>query len=436
MTELSASSEKNFAPAAGTARLRLRAVVSAFYFMQGIVFGSWASRIPDVKASLGMSEAELGSVLFAIPLGQLVAMPFSGRMTARFGSRVCTAAAVAVYGLSLTFIASAAGTGNRALFFAALVFFGICGNLHNIAVNTQGVGVERIYGRSIMASFHGVWSLAGFAAGLLSTTLVSRGISPLEHFVGVYAVCAAVMLCIIRFAIPSDAAKREKTRELLGDAAAPTPRERRFALRDPFILLLGVICFVNMGCEGVMFDWSGVYFQQVVKPDESLVRLGYTVALGAMAAGRFLADRFVMRFGQIRVIRVCALTSACGLALSAAFPQTVPAALGFMLVGFGISSIVPVCYSLSSHSKAFPVGVAIAAVSTVGFLGFLFGPPVIGHAADFFGKIFAGTPEEEASVGLRGAFLCAALFSLLSAAIAPKLKKYVGGGAAAFFGEK
>ena len=169
-------------------------------------------------------------------------MPFSGRMTARFGSRVCTAAAVAVYGLSLTFIALAAGTGNRALFFAALVFFGVCGNLHNIAVNTQGVGVERIYGRSIMASFHGVWSLAGFAAGLLSTTLVSRGISPLEHFVGVYAVCAAVMLCIIRFAIPADAAKREKTRELLGDAEPP-PRERRFALRDPAASRCGIRSF-------------------------------------------------------------------------------------------------------------------------------------------------------------------------------------------------
>lgn len=117
-----------------------------------------------------------------------------------------------------------------------------------------------------------------------------------------------------------------------------------------------------MGCEGVMFDWSGVYFQQVVRPDESLVRLGYTAALGAM---------------------------------------------------------------LSSHSKNIPVGVAIAAVSTVGFLGFLFGPPVIGHTAEFLGKTFAGTPENAASVGLRGAFLCAAAFALLSAFIAPRIGKYV-----------
>ena len=140
-----------------------------------------------------------------------------------------------------------------------------------------------------------------------------------------------------------------------------------------------------------------------------------------------LADTFFV--GQLS-------TSASGAVGVVSSLMAIIQALGFMLVGFGISSIVPVCYSLSSHSKAFPVGVAIAAVSTVGFLGFLFGPPVIGHAADFFGKIFAGTPEEEASVGLRGAFFCAALFSLLSAAIAPKLKKYVGDGATAFFGEK
>lgn len=414
--------------AAGTARRRLRAVVASFYFMQGIVFGSWASRIPDIKNALGMSEAELGSVLFAIPLGQLVAMPISGSLTARFGSKVCTGAAVALYGLSLSLIALAAGTGSRTLFFAALVFFGVCGNLHNIAINTQGVGVERIYGRSIMASFHGVWSAAGFVSGLLSSLIVSCGISPLEHFAGVYAACFVSMLFLIRHAVPADSAKRKTVQELRGNEATATekPTRRKFALRDPFILLLGVICFVNMGCEGVMFDWSGVYFQQVVQPEENLVRLGYTAALGAMAAGRFIADRFVMRFGQVRVIQTCAMMSAAGLTLSVAFPQTVPATLGFVLVGFGISSVVPVCYSLSSHSKNIPVGVAIAAVSTIGFLGFLFGPPVIGHTAELIGRTFADDPANAPSVGLRGAFLCAALFALLSAGLAPRIRKFIG----------
>ncbi|MCD8284580.1 MAG: MFS transporter [Opitutae bacterium] len=416
----------DLAEISGAGRRRFRVVVGIFYFMQGIVFGSWASRIPDIKAMLGMSEADLGSVLFAIPLGQLLAMPFSGWLTAKIGSRACTGIAVAVYGLALTLIALAAGTGSRAVFFASLVFFGVCGNLHNIAINTQGVGVERIYGRSIMAGFHGVWSLAGFASGLISTTLVSAGISPVAHFAGVYAACAILMAFLIRFAIPSDASKQETVRELRENSAGKNaPRRRRFALSDPFILLLGVICFVNMGCEGVMFDWSGVYFQQVVRPDESLVRLGYTVALGAMAAGRFVADRFVMRFGQVRVIQVCATMSACGLLLSVALPQTATAAGGFMLVGFGISSIVPVCYSLSSRAENIPVGVAIASVSTIGFLGFLFGPPVIGHTAEFLGNLFASDPAEAPSVGLRGAFLCAAFFALLSAVVAPKINKFI-----------
>ncbi len=269
---------------------------------------------------------------------------------------------------TLFFQKSRRRAGTRLPFFAARVFFGMCGNLHNIAVSTQGVSVERIYGRSIMASFHGVWSLAGFVSGLLGSLIVSRGISPTEHFAGVYAGCFLAMILLIRFAAPSDAAKRQTVREKIrGNAGescgnADARERRKFALRDPFILLLGVICFVNMGCEGVMFDWSGVYFQQVVRPDESLVRLGYTAALGAM---------------------------------------------------------------LSSHSKNIPVGVAIAAVSTVGFLGFLFGPPVIGHTAEFLGKTFAGTPENAASVGLRGAFLCAAAFALLSAFIAPRIGKYV-----------
>lgn len=423
---------------AGRARRICRIVVASFFFMQGIVFGTWASRIPDIKNALGLSEAELGSVLFAIPLGQLLAMPFSGWLTAKIGSRACTGIAVGAYGFSLSLIAAAAGTGSHALFFAALIFFGVCGNLHNIAINTQGVGVERIYGRSIMAGFHGVWSLAGFAAGLLSTFLVARGVSPLAHFFGVYAVCLVAMLCVIRFAVPTDPAKQKIADALRRNASekfvpAGTPTRRPFVLRDPFILLLGVICFVNMGCEGIMYDWSGVYFQQVVQPDESLVRLGYTVSLGSMAAGRFVADRFVMRFGQVRVVQFCALMLAFGLALSAAFPQIVPATLGFMLVGLGISSIVPVCYSLSAHSKTIPVGVAITAVSTVGFLGFLFGPPVIGHTAEILGKIFAETPEAVSSVGLRGAFFCAAFFALLSAAAAPRIRRHIAS-AKEFFG--
>lgn len=430
---LSAASEEQTGTAAGgnaedvadpvgaRSRRCLRIAVGAFYFMQGIVFGSWASRIPDIKEALGMSEAELGSVLFAIPLGQLVAMPFSGWLTARIGSRACTGIAVCFYGFSLTLIALAAGTGSREAFFAALIFFGICGNLHNIAINTQGVGVERLYGRSIMASFHGVWSLAGFFAGLVATTLAAHGISPVAHFAGVYAACVLMMIFTIRHVIPADAAKRK----VVATANVPAREHRKFALRDPFILLLGVICFVNMGCEGVMYDWSGVYFHEVVRPDEDLVRIGYTAALGAMATGRFIADRFVTRFGQVNVIRACALMSACGLAFSVAFPHLITATLGFIFVGFGISSVVPVCYSLSGNSKNIPVGVAIAAVSTIGYLGFLLGPPVIGHAADALGRIFAETPETVSSVGLRGAFLCAALFSLFSAALAPKLKKYL-----------
>lgn len=436
MAKIFASAEK-FRLTEGARLARLRLVVGAFYFMQGLVSGSWASRIPDVKNALGLSESALGLALFMIPFGQLVSMPFAGRLTARFGSRVCAAAAVMLYGSTLTLTALAAAVGTRAAFFAALVVYGVSGNLHNIAVNTQGVGVERLYGRSIMASFHGVWSLAGFTAGLLGSLLVARGVSPTEHFAGVYAGCVVVMIFLIRFTISSDAAKRKTVRELRGNAEtdaadaagtpdARAPRERRkSALRDPFIVLLGVICFVNMGCEGVMFDWSGVYFQQVVRPEENLVRLGYTAALGAMALGRFVADRFVMRFGQVRVIRACALVSACGLALSVAFPSLVPATLGFALVGFGISSIVPVCYSLSARAEGVPAGVAIAAVSTIGFLGFLLGPPVIGYTAEFLGNAFARTPESAASVGLRGAFLCAAVFALLSFALAPHLKKFV-----------
>lgn len=366
-------------------RAKLRAVVAVFYFMQGVVFSSWASRIPDVKIALGLNDAEVGGILFAIPAGQLAMMAVSGWLVGRFGSRNCLAAAVVSYGLTLVCCGLVAQWGTPHLLFFGLFLWGCAGNLHNIAVNTQGVGVERLYGRSIMATFHGLWSLAGFLAGLASSFLTAHGILPWEHFVGACALNLTLLALLIRRTLPRDAAKQRALAEQ-GAGTPETPR-RRFALRDPFIFTLGVLAAVCMGCEGVMYDWSGIYFADVVKPGEALVRLGYVASMFAMTSGRLVADFFITRFGQVRIVQACSAATALGLLLAVAFPSAVPAALGFLLVGFGVSAVVPICYSLSGESPSVPVGKAIAAVSTVGFLGFLLGPPVIGFISEALGSL-------------------------------------------------
>ncbi|MCC8034934.1 MAG: MFS transporter [Rikenellaceae bacterium] len=352
------------------ARLWYRISAGAFYFLIGLVFSSWASRIPDIKTALDMNEAQLGGVLFFIPVGQMAAMAISGYLVSKFGSRRMLVLAAVLYPLALVLIGVVRSIAELS---AVLVFFGMAANLANIAVNTQAIGVERLYGRSIMASFHGLWSLAGFIGGLLSTLMVGLKLSPLSHFTIVCCFSFIVILLMTPSLMPRDGYRRPK-REA-------EPRGRIFTRPDRLVILLGVISFLGMVCEGTMFDWSSVYFEEVIAPKATLVRLGYIASMCSMAAGRFTADRFITRFGSSAVVRVSGLIIALGLLMATLLPNLWTATGGFLLVGLGVSSIVPICYSLAGRSKGILPGVAIAMVSTIGFLGFLLGPPVIGFVA-------------------------------------------------------
>ena len=156
-----------------------RIAVSVFFFIAGLTFASWASRIPDIKEKLQLSEAGLGSVLLALPLGLMASLFLTGWLVSRFGSRKVVIATAIVYP-SILLLLSLAATSFQLV--AGLFFFGLFANFVNISMNTQAVGVEVLYGRSIMASFHGLWSLAGFAGAAFGTLFVSSGISPFFHF--------------------------------------------------------------------------------------------------------------------------------------------------------------------------------------------------------------------------------------------------------------
>lgn len=147
------------------------------------------------------------------------------------------------------------------------------------------------------------------------------------------------------------------------------------------LLMMG---FAGMFCEGTVYDWSGVYFTSVVKPDEVFIRAGYVAGMGAMTLGRFLADGFVTRYGAAKVLKVCGLLILCGLLLATLLPYLVTATLGFLLVGFGISSSVPICYSIAGKLGTVKASIAITIVSSISFFGFLIGPPVIGWLAEAF----------------------------------------------------
>jgi len=356
----------NFVPALPTQRY-YRIAVSTFYFVQGIVFASWASRIPDVQQRLHLSNGALGGILFALPLGQLTAMMLSGYLINRFGSKFSLTIAAILYPAGLLLLGSVQATWQL---FGALFLFGVFANLSNISVNTQAVGVERLYRRSIMASFHGLWSLAGFIGGLIASLMVSLNVNPFWHFVCINIITLTLFITARKSVVPRDAKAPQEN-----DTA------KKFVKPDSFILTLGLIAFACMICEGTMFDWSSIYFETVIKAPKDLTRLGYIAFMCTMAGGRFISDAFVTRFGVKRILQFSGIVIVSGMLLIVIFPIVPMATIGFLLVGIGTSSVVPLVYSLAGRSKTITPGIALTMVSSIGFLGFLFGPPLIGFIA-------------------------------------------------------
>ncbi len=376
-----------------------RLAVGAFFFLQGLVFASWASRIPDIRQLLDLNEAELGGVLFAIPAGQMAGMALSGYLVSRLGSRHMLLLAAVAYAGILVALGLVSVVWQL---FVLLVLFGMAANLHNISVNTQAVGVERLYRRSIMASFHGLWSLAGFAGGLAGALFAGFDIGPRWHFCTIFVVCMGIVAAFFRLTLPRDLSS-SATRDSSGTSSAAHGR------LDPYVLLLGLIAFGCMAGEGAMYDWSAVYYEVVLNPKQELIRMGYIAYMSTMVCGRFMADGMVTRFGVIRVLEVSGLLIASGLLLAVLFPSLGPATAGLGLVGLGTAAVVPICYSMAGKSKLMHPGVALAVVSTIGFLGFLICPPVIGLIAH--------------AASLRWSFALIALFGILTALLAPLLKK-------------
>lgn len=341
--------------------------VGTYFFTAGITFASWASRIPDVKIKLHLNEAELGAILFALPAGALLSLPLSGWMVSKWGSRTVMLVAALLYPLVLAFL----GASETIVMLTSFLFlFGFLGNTMNISVNTQAIAVEGLYGRSIMASFHGIWSLAGFSGAAVGTLMIAGGFDPLKHFI-IVALVMIVLAIIMKFGrMPKDA--------VLGN-------QPLFVKPDQALLKLGLIAFCCMAAEGTMFDWSGIYFQKVVQAPKGLVTLGYSAFMGTMALGRFLGDGLVLRFGRKEILQVSGIIISTGLLIAVFFPTIVFATVGFLLVGLGVSSVVPILYSQAGKSTTMNAGMALASVSSIGFLGFFIGPPVIGFIAEAFG---------------------------------------------------
>ncbi|CAM3580444.1 MFS transporter [Flavobacterium chungbukense] len=354
---------------------RVRFAVGMFYFGMGLSFATWAIRIPDIKTALHLTEGDLGSILFALPVGQLAIMPFSGKMVTKFGSHRILIFSLIMYVFCLINLGLATTALQLSL---GLFLFGLFGNLANIAVNTQGVYTEVLFKKTIMSAFHGMWSFAGFTGALVGLGMLTLNLNPLHHFI----IVGIIVLLMVAFNFKFLVRAKEK-------AKPKEERKKLFVKPDTALLWLGVIGFCSMASEGVMFDWSGVYFKDIVQAPGPLVVLGYTSFMIMMAGGRFLGDGLINKFGRERVMQISGVMISAGLFTAVFLPYIIPCTIAFMFVGLGVATIVPTVYSIAGKNPTVPAGEALTIVSSVSFLGFLMGPPVIGHIAQSFGLQFS-----------------------------------------------
>ena len=339
-----------------------------FFFADGLLIGSWAARIPAVQRHADLTNAELGLALFAMSLGALVAMPLAGWLGERVGSRLVTVTALAVGSASLFLASLAAGLGALA---AALVGFGAGFGAINVSANAQGLALERLYGRPILSSFHAAFSAGGLAGAGLGAVAAGAGVGPRPHFGVLVVALAAASLATGGRLLPP---------------AADDRRRARILVRPPrALLVLGAAAFFTLLAEGAAADWSAVYLSDSLGASAAVAALGYTGFSLAMATSRTVGDRLNGRFGPVALARGGGLLAATGLAAALVVGSTPAALAGFAAMGAGLGVVVPVLFRAAGSTAGVSAGVGVAAVSTVGWLGFLAGPPAIGLAADAVG---------------------------------------------------
>lgn len=334
------------------------------FFIAGFVTATWAVIVPYARANTGVNEATLGTLLLCLGVGALIAMPLTGSLTTRFGCRRVIVAALALVMLSTPLLAA---ISHPVLLGLVLLVFGIGVGVTDCAMNIQAILVEKASPAPLMSGFHGMYSFGGIAGAGLMTLLLTLGIN----------VIVATMLITLTVIVLT-------ALSYPGLLTYANPREgAAFAMPRGIVLLLGMVCFSVFLTEGTVLDWSAVYLTQVRDMPETLGGLGYTCFAVAMTAARMTGDRVVANLGRLTVVVGGALTAAAGLALVIFIASWPLSLIGYILIGAGCANIVPVMFSAVGQQNVMPQSVAVPAMTTMGYLGVLSGPAVIGYVAHF-----------------------------------------------------
>jgi MFS family permease len=362
---------------------RARAATTAVFFVTGFVVAAWATRIPAVQQHLGLSPGGLAVAVLGLEGGALVGLPAGAALVARLGSRASLRLAFAVYPTALPAVALAPGLGWLA---TALAVMAAANSVIDVAMNAQGVELERRYRRPILSGLHAAHPFGMLAGGLGGTAAAAADLAVGPHF-GLAGGCGLV-------------AGLAATRWLV--AEPDRPRRRLLARPSGRLLLLGVIAFCAFLLDGTANNWSAAQLHGERGAAPALAAAGFSAFTAALALGRLAGDRLVARFGRLRVVRASGLVATTGGATMVAGQSAALALAGWATLGAGLAAMAPAILGATPAVSRAPLPVAIAAVTTLGYLGSFTGPPLVGALAEVTG-------------------LSAALGLLVAAAVVPVL---------------
>jgi predicted MFS family arabinose efflux permease len=347
----------------------------------GTILGAWTSRIPAVRHHLGLSDTLLSLALLAFAAGAIAGMQLAGRLVDRYGSQQVMIPAAASDALLLI---PPAYAPDLAVLVLCLFWFGAVHGTLNVAMNTYAVEVQHDSGKPIMSSFHAVYSIGGFAGAAIGGLLARGGLGVGATFV---AVSAAAIVVVAQVARLASAAVPEFGSDIQPQSRAAYSPGGGAKLRGTFFL--GVLAFCCLVGEGAAADWSAVYLRDDLGATAGFAALAYAAFSLAMTAGRLVGDRLTTVLGPVRLVQSCGLVACLGLGIGLLVDEPIAGVIGFGCLGAGLSCIAPQVFSAAGLRNPHRAGMAIARVASLGFLGFVVGPVLIGLISGLVGLPWA-----------------------------------------------
>lgn len=343
----------------------IRWATRTVFFCAGMLFATWGVHIPTIGSMYGVNEAALGVAMLAVGVGALLGLMQAARLIGRFGVRQVSWVGGAAAALGIALLLS---MPSFAALLGLLVLFGAGSSVLDVAMNAQACEMERLHSQPMMSGFHGMFSLGGMAGAALGSAVLHTGASALTHVLAValgnalaLAWAGSCMLAHVR--------------------AEVGQRHEKFLLPRGALLLLGIMAALGFVVEGSVYDWSVLYVEKEVGSTQNVAALAYASFSAAMAITRFGGDWLRARFSSARLLRASALLTALAMVMVLTADEAWVALVGFALVGVGLANVAPVLFSAAAQVKGLAAAQGIASVSSMGYLGFMAGPPAIGFVA-------------------------------------------------------